>query len=426
MTLIQEWIWWRLTIRIVAVCCVSARGVAWAEDWAQFRGPGGHGRSAARGLPLAWSREDNLVWTATLPGAGASSPIVAGERIFLTCYSGYAVPREERGDIEQLARHLICLDRKTGRMLWSQQVETRLPEPEKIRDHGYAANTPVADGDRVYGFFGKSGVVAFDHTGRKLWHADVGDGTNGWGTAASPVLFGNLVIVNASVECESLVALDRQTGKEVWRAGGIRESWSTPLLVPVGGKTELVVPVFEKLLAFDPQSGEQLWSCDTDIRWYMVPGLVTHDAVVYCIGGRSGGALAVRAGGRADVTESHRVWTGRKGSNVSSPVYHDGHLYWANDSSGVAYCADAKTGEVVYETRLERAGQIYASPVLAGGKLYYLTRDGRTFVLAAKPEFELIGVNELRDGYSFDASPAIAGDHLFVRSDRTLYCIGQK
>jgi outer membrane protein assembly factor BamB len=395
-----------------------------AEDWAQFRGPGGHGRSAASG-PVAWSHDENIVWKAELPGAGASTPIVVGNRIFLTSYSGYAVPKEDAGDLDKLVRRLLCVDLKTGKLLWDKQVAARQPEPDRIRDHGYAANSVVADSQRVFAFFGKSGVFAFDHNGRQVWQADVGDGTNGWGTAASPVLFGNLVIVNASVESQSLVALDQKTGKQVWRARGIKESWSTPLLVPVGGKTELVVPMFEKILGFDPGTGEQLWSCDTEIRWYMVPSLVAHDGVVYCVGGRSGGALAVRAGGRGDVTDSHRLWTGRKGSNVSSPVYHDEHLYWAHEQTGVVYCAEAKSGDIVYEQRLERAGQIYASALLADDKVYYLTRDGRTFVVAAKPDYELIGVNELRDGFTFNASPVLAGDRLLVRSDRFLYCIGR-
>jgi hypothetical protein len=412
------------TLSMAVVLCGPTIGAARAEDWAQFRGPGGHGRSTTSG-PVAWSRDENIVWKAELPGAGASTPIVVGDRIFLTSYSGYAVPKEEPGDLDQLVRHLLCVDLKTGKLLWDKQVEARLPEPERIRDHGYAANSVVADPQRVFAFFGKSGVFAFDHSGRQLWRAEVGDGTNGWGTAASPVLFGNVVIVNASVESQSLVALDQKTGKEVWRAKGMRESWSTPLLIPVDDETELVVPVFEKILGFDPQTGKQLWSCNTDIRWYMVPSLVAHDGVVYCVGGRSGGALAVRAGGRGDVTDSHRLWTGRKGSNVSSPVYHDGHLYWAHEATGVVYCAEAKSGEIVYEQRLERAGQIYASALLADGKVYYLTRDGRTFVVAATPDYELVGVNELRDGFTFNASPAIAAGQLLIRSDRFLYCIGQ-
>jgi outer membrane protein assembly factor BamB len=276
-------------------------------------------------------------------------------------------------------------------------------------------------------FFGKSGVLAFDHDGRQLWHADVGSKTHGWGSAASPVLHNGLVIINAAVESESLVALDKATGKEAWRAGGIKESWNTPILVPVtGGRKELVMAIAGKVLGFDPDTGEQLWSCPTGIAWYMVPSLVFHEDVVYCIGGRTGGALAVRVGGRGDVSRSHRLWSLSKGSNVSSPIYHDGHLYWLHENLGILYCVDATSGKLVYEERLGNAGQFYSSPVLANGKLYAITRRGAGFVLAARAQFEQLARNELTDRSSFDASPAVDGNRLLVRSDKFLYCLEQK
>lgn len=397
-----------------------------AAGWPQFRGPGGLGVGTAANLPLTWSANKNIVWKTALPGPGTSSPVFLGDRIFLTCYTGYGVPGQPGGDLGQLKLHLLRLDR-AGTIVWNRDVAAKQPEQARIReDHGYASSTPAVDAERVYVFFGRSGVYAFSHDGRELWQADVGSGLNGWGSAASPVLVGDLVVINASVESQSLVALDRKTGKEVWRARGIRESWNTPLLVSVGGKTELVVAILGKVLGFDPATGTQLWSCATDISWYMVPSLVAHDGVIYCIGGRSGGALAVRAGGRGDVTKTHRLWTGRKGSNVTSPVYHAGHLYWMNDNLGIAYCAEAATGRLLYEQRVERAGQVYASPVLAGDRLYYVARTGRTFVIAAKPEYELLAVNDLSDRSTFNASPAVADGRLYLRSDRFLYCIGSK
>ena len=153
---------------------------------------------------------------------------------------------------------------------------------------------------------------------------------------------------------------------------------------------------------------------------------MAQDGVVYCIGGRSGGSLAVRAGGRGDVTESHRIWIGRKGSNVSSPLLYEGHLYWMNDNQGTAFCAEAKTGEIVYEQRIEGADQIYASPVLSEGKLFYVSRTGRSFVVAAKPTYELLAKNAPLERSIFNASPAVADNRLFLRSDRYLYCLGQK
>ncbi len=396
-------------------------------DWPRFRGPTGVGVSDATDLPVKWSENENLVWKTALPGAGASSPIVFGEHIYLTSYTGYLVPGESGGSLNDLKRHLLCIGRDDGKVLWDQSVSAKLPEKDRIRDHGYAANTPVADAERVYAFFGKSGVFAYDHQGKQLWNADVGSSTNGWGTAASPVLYKDLVIINASVESESLVALDRRTGAEKWRARGIKEAWNTPLVVRTkAGDDELVVATHGKVLAFEPTTGKELWSCKTNITWYMVPCPVAADGVVYILGGRSGiASLAVRAGGRGDVTSTHRLWTSNKGSNVTSPVYLNGRLYWAHEKLGIAYCAQADTGKLLYEKRLDRAGQVYASTLLANGRLYYLSRSGRMFVVAAKPEFELLSTNELRDGSVFNASPAVTGKRILLRSDKFLYCIGK-
>jgi outer membrane protein assembly factor BamB len=412
------------SLMFLAICWPAACS---GQDWPRFRGPGGMGISAATDLPVEWGPSHGLVWKTALPGAGASSPITFGDRIFLTCYTGFFVPGESGGSPEQLQRHLIALRLDDGQVVWEKAVAARLPEEERVRDHGFAANSVAVDADRVYAFFGKTGVFAFDHEGHQLWQTDVGSQTSGWGTAASPVLYKDLVLINASVESESLVALDRATGAEKWRAGGIREAWNTPLVVTAAsGREELIVPVQGSVLAFDPDSGEPLWSCKTDIGWYMVPSVVAADGVIYCLGGRSGtAALAIRAGGRGDVTQTHRLWTSVKGSNVSSPVYLDGHLYWAHESREIAYCVKGATGEVVYERRLDRAGQFYASALLADGRLYYVNRDGKTFVLAAKPQFEQLAVNDLSDRSVFNASPAVVGNRLLLRSDKYLYCVGK-
>jgi outer membrane protein assembly factor BamB len=406
---------------------VPASSRAASGDWSRFRGPSGDGVSVSEKLPTEWSLERNVAWKAPLPGPGASSPVVWGDRIFLTCFTGYANPQEPGGSLENLKRHVMAFEASNGNLLWDRAIPANLPEEASIRDHGYAANTPAVDAERVYVFLGKSGVHAFDHEGNAVWDADVGNNTSGWGTSASPLLYKDLVIINASVESESLVALDRKTGEEKWRAGGIQEAWDTPLIVTSeSGRDELVIAIRGKILAFDPNRGTSLWSCDTEITWYMVPTPVAADGVVYVLGGRSGiASLAVKAGGSGDVTRSHRLWTSNKGSNVSSPVYRDGHLYWMNDQRGVAYCAKADTGEVVYEQRLDRAGQVYASALLAGGKVYYLTRDGVTYVLAAEPKFEQLAVNQLRDGTQFNGSPAVFENQLLIRSDKFLYRLGE-
>ncbi len=423
------------TLVTLVLCCglvtlslayAPLREVSPTSDWPCFRGPTGMGTSNAKGLPESWSQTENLAWKVQLPGPGASSPVVFGDRIYITCYTGFFVPGDE-GSKENLKRHLIALDRQTGKTIWNKAIAAKLPEEDKIRDHGFAASTPAVDADRIYTFFGKTGVIAFDHSGKQLWEADVGSQTHGWGSAASPVLWKDMVFINASVESDSLVALDRKTGKEKWRAKGIKEAWNTPLVVTAeSGRQELVVATAGNVMAFAPDTGKPLWTCKTDIGWYMVPSVVADKGIVYCLGGRSGVAgLAVKAGGEGDVTGTHRLWTSLKGSNVSSPVYLNGYLYWMHDSRGVAMCAKADTGDLVYEKTLNRADQSYSSALLANGKIYYLTRSGRTFVIAAKPEFEQLAANDLGDRSVFNGSPTPDGSRILIRSDKFLYCVGK-
>ncbi len=401
-------------------------GTAADGDWPQFRGPSGQGKTAA-GLPLRWSKNQGVLWRVKLPGAGSSSPIVYQGRIYLVCYSGYAVPGQRGGRLQDLRRHLLALDARDGSLLWQKTVPARMPEQPHVRDHGYAANTPAADELGVYAFFGKSGVYAYDHQGRLRWKADVGSGTHGWGSGTSLVLAGELVLVNASVESGSLVALDRRTGRRRWQVRSVRESWNTPVVISApSGRREVVLAVRGQVLAFDPASGNRLWQCRSNITWYIVPSVVEEGGIVFSLGGRSGvAAVAVRSGGQGDVTSSHRLWTSRKGSNVSSPVVHQGRLYWVHDQLGIAYCAEARSGRIVYEKRLPRAGQVYASALLAGDHLYYLNRRGTTYVVKVGPRFELVAQNDLGDGTRFDATPAVLGDKLLIRSQTTLYCIGR-
>ena len=419
---------WKRPIAVILLVVSGLSGLQLAaSEWSRFRGPDGQGVSQAIGLPTRWSPSDNLTWKIDLPGPGASSPIVFGQHIYITCYSGFFVPGQAGGTQQDLKRHLLCLHRNDGRTIWEKIIPARLPEEDSIRDHGFAANTPAADTDRVYCFFGKSGVIAFDHQGNQLWQTDVGERTHNWGTSASPVLYEDLVFINASVESGSLIALEKTTGKVRWKADGIDEAWNTPVVVKnVAGSPELIIATRGSIRSFEPSSGSLLWICDTDISWYMVPSVVAEEGVVYCLGGRSGIASpAVRTGGRGNVTQTHRLWTSFKGSNVASPVVDQGHLYWMNEKLGIAYCADLKTGDLVYEQRLSRAGQVYASALPADGRIYYLTREGKTFVVAAKPTFEQIAINDLNDGSLFNGSIAVAGSRLLVRSDKSLYCIGE-
>jgi hypothetical protein len=414
----------RLLAPLSLALLLAATGTA--HDWPAFRGPDGTGASPAT-VPLTWSATQNVAWKTDLPGAGTSTPVVVGGRVFVTCYSGYNVPGRPRGEQGSLKLHVVCLDRGSGKILWTRDVAPKLPEQDNIRDgHGYASSTPAADAARLYTFFGKSGVVAFDHGGTELWRADVGSGLNGWGSGASVVLAGGKVVVNASVESESLVALDPATGKEAWRLRGVKEAWNTPVVATHAGRTELVLAAFGKLMGVDPAAGRELWRCATDIPWYMVPSPVVHDGVAYALGGRPGGGLAVKLGGSGDVTRTHRLWTSKKGANVPSPVYHDGHLYWMHDNTGLAFCADAKTGRVVYEERVGRGDGVYGSPVLAGGRIYYPGRSGTTYVVAARPAFELLASNSFGERGDYLSSPAVAGNQLFLRTNRFVCCIGGK
>lgn len=417
---------------LLVACLCAVPTLVQAEDWTRFRGPEGLAISDVQGLPAEWSMEKNLKWRTELPGPGTSSPIVVGDKIFLTSYTGYGVSEDEPGDQDELKRHVVCLSKADGKILWTKTYDAS-PGESKYQGngarHGYSSSTATSDGELVYIFFGKEGVYAFDMDGTEVWQTSVGTKTAGWGSSNSPVLFGDLLIVNASIESGSIYALDKKTGKEVYQISGIRGSWNTPLLVPVGEATEMVISLPNKIVAYDPANGEELWTCEgIPDGGYVCPSVVAHDGVVYSIGGRKNTAIAVKAGGRGDVTDTHILWTLGKGSNVTSPVYYNGYLFWAHESRGAVYCVDCKTGELVYEERLTdpRPGLIYASAMAADGKVYYVSQHEGTYVLAAKPEFELLANNKFADDDSrSNASPVVMDTDLLLRSDKYLYCIGK-
>jgi outer membrane protein assembly factor BamB len=402
-----------------------------AADWTRFRGPDARGTSEETGVPTTWSESENVVWKTARPGFGASSPITLGDKVFLTCYSGYGFDADEPGEQADLQRHVVRINRADGAILWDRGTEAQLPETAYgglIRLHGYSSGTLTTDGQRVYAFFGRSGLFAYSLEGEPLWRANVGDGIHNWGSGTSPVLYKNLVIINASVESQSVVALDKVNGREVWRVPGIERSWSTPLVVDLpGGAQELVVSMENKALGLDPATGEKLWECAA-VEDYVVPAVIAHEGIVYIAGGRKPQTFAIRAGGRGDVTETHLLWESKESTKVPTPLYHDGYLYWI-DQRGVAACVDAKTGELVYEERLNISGRgdkIYASLVLVDGRLYGVTREDGTVVLAAGPEFKELARNDLGDPSIFNATPVpIDGGRLLIRSDRFLYCIGK-
>jgi outer membrane protein assembly factor BamB len=423
----------RITIVCVAVLSLacSLRSAS-AEEWTRFRGPNGSAVSSETGLPLTWSDADNVAWKAELPGPGSSSPIVCGDRVFVTCYSGYGVDRSRPGDPENLTRHLVCLNLADGKVLWQKPVPSKVAEDPyqgQLTEHGYASSTPVTDGERVFVFFGKSGVLAFDAQGKQLWQTNVGTGSAimGWGSGVSLVLHKNLVIVNANAESESIVALDKQSGRQLWKAEakGYSGSWSTPIVVEKpGGKHEVVVFMPGEVWALHPDDGGVLWYC-TGLQGAATTSLVANNGIIYATaGGPFGtGSAAIRAGGRNDVTASHVLWKQSMGSYVPSPVVADGHMYWVDDR-GTAVCLKADTGKQVYRQRLPGASGVYASPVVADGKLYAVTRRNGTFVLPARPEFTVLAHNRFAsDSTDFNASPAVSHKSVLLRSNRFLYCI---
>lgn len=410
----------RFVVTLALLAAVSAGGA----DWLQFRGPGGSGVAPDTGLPSTWSSKENIVWRTKLPGPGTSSPIVVGKRVYLTCYTGYGL-QEGRQGMENLMRHVLCVDRAKGDILWTKDFKPSLPESNYVggnnTQHGYSSSTPASDGRRLYVFFGKSGVYCLDLDGKEIWHAGVGDRAHDWGSSNSPVLYKDLLIINASIESNSLVALDKNTGNVVWRAKGINASWSTPVLVDVpGGASELVVNESAAVIGFDPASGKELWRVG-GFGGYVCPSVVAHKGVVYVVRSE---ALAIRAGGRGDVSDTHVLWRVNGSSLVPSPVYHDSRLCWPGS---VAMCLDAATGKEIYRGRIDAAGHYYASPLVADGKIYYVSCFGGTIVTGAGPKFEKLAHNKFADDNSrTNASPIAHDGCLLLRTDQYLYCIGKK
>ncbi len=418
---------------VLGVLLLNLRPV-WAADWLGFRGSNGNGISEETQLVTTWSEAENLAWKRALPGPGSSSPIVCGDRVFVTCYSGYGVDKRNPGEPKDLRRHLLCLNASDGVVVWEKTVDATLPEdPYRgyISEHGYASSTPVSDGQRVYVFFGKSGVFAFDFEGNQLWQRALGTESSNrrWGSAASPILHDDLLIVNASEERRALIALDKVTGQEVWKveADKTELSFATPVIAAIpDGRNELVLAVPSEVWAFEPRTGELNWYARTTLGGNISPTPVAHAGVLYVFGGfPSTEAVAIRAGGADDVTNTHIAWTSRDASYVPSPVVYEGNLYWVSDR-GRAFCAEAKTGKILFEEKLPLKGgkPVYASVVLADGKLYAVSRTGGAFVLAAKPQFEQLAHNRFAsDDSDFNASPAISDGRLFLRSNRFLYCV---
>jgi outer membrane protein assembly factor BamB len=405
---------------------LGALGLVSGADWPQFRGPSADGVSPEQGLPVTWGPDKNVVWKTHLPGPGISGPIVWKDRVFVTCYTGHGVGKPG-GDVKDLRRHLLCVDRADGKIRWQREAAPKLPEIKfnsYLREHGYVSSTPATDGERVYVFFGRTGVLAFDFDGNLQWQTEVGTSLNGWGSASSPVLYRDVVLVNASVESGALVALDRRSGKVKWRTKGVRDTWSTPVVVELpGGKHEVVLNTSGLLLGFDADTGERLWECEQPAAATPATTPVARNGIIYTMSALAAQsqAMAVRAGGRGDVTQTHILWKQKGGANLCSPVLYGDYLYWVNAQ---VWCVRADTGALVYQQRLYDSRNEYGSPVAADGKIYAFTHRNGTYVLAAGPRFEVLAHNELGDESKFGATAAVSNHQLFTRSNTYLYCLG--
>ncbi|HAD58491.1 MAG TPA: serine/threonine protein kinase [Planctomycetaceae bacterium] len=416
-------------MRICLILTALLSSVCSANDWPRFRGLDGNAAAPAANIPLTWSESENLLWKQPLPGHGSSSPAVFSDRIYLTAWSGYGLEPDEPGDRADLKLHVLCLDRDTGKVIWDRSMDAAADEQNvtrRIADHGFATGTPAVDAHGVYAYFGVSGLIAFSHDGEQLWHKQTGTKTAGFGTAASPITYRNLVIINASIESQTVFAFDHTTGKEAWKIEGIERSWTTPIVGrSESGRDELIISYRMQVRGFDPLQGKELWTCE-GIQDYVVPCVVTRSGIAWVIGGRKNQSMAIKLGGSGNVTESHRLWDTNVGANVTSPIIHEGRLYWASDR-GIANCLDASTGDVIYQSRLGSKGRVYASAVLANRHLFIPTRGDGVIVAPLSDEFKEVHRNTIEgDEGIYNATPAITGDRLLLRTHSHLYCIGSK
>lgn len=415
-----------------------APGASTAGDWERFRGENGQGISADP-VPLKWSATENMKWKVALPGAGSSSPVVAGGKVFVTCFSGVG---EGSTNTSGLVRRLICVDRENGDILWQREVPNTADEDPYggfLVEHGYASNTPVVYDGKVFAFFGKSGIHAFDLAGKPLWDKNLGTGSTRrrWGSAASPMVAEGVLVVSAAEESLTVFGLDPATGEERWKAeaASLEMAYGTPVVMGSGeaGRRDLVLAVPGELWGMNPATGKLRWYTSISSRGNISPSPVLGDGTVFVFGGYpSLRRSAVRVGGgKGELPEENTLWEDKDSSYVPTPVLVDGHLYFASDS-GYATCVDAETGETVFRERLDaqarggRGKPFYAGAVVADGKVIAVSRRGGTFVFEAKPEFELLAHNKIGgDDSQFHGTPAISDGQLFLRSDQALYCIGE-
>ncbi|MGL4464591.1 MAG: PQQ-binding-like beta-propeller repeat protein, partial [Planctomycetia bacterium] len=381
-----------------------------ADQWYRFRGPTGQGVIDAVDVPLKWSATEGVAWTTEIPGAGNASPVLWDDRLWTTAAT-------DGGKV----RSLICLDRRDGKKLWQVDRTVEKLERSVISKNGYASATPVVDGERVVAFFGNAGLVCTDLDGKFLWHADLGsfDGTHGPGV--SPVRYGDLVLLlqDQAPGPSVAAAVDVKTGEVRWRKDrGGAMGWCTPVVYATGGRDELLFTHNQRLYSLDPATGAEWWHADGPTN-EPVPSIVVGDGLFFCTSGRNGPTLAIAAGGKGDVTTTHRVWASpRGGPHVPSPVLVGGHLFLINDR-GILTCLSTTDGSTKEQRRLP--GKFTASPTAVGDKLLLTSEDGDTLVVTADPEMKILHTNRLEQ--TILASLAYSKGRLYFRTSTAVVCI---
>jgi outer membrane protein assembly factor BamB len=442
----------RLFLLTLVVSLSSAN--ADAQNWPSFRGPSASGTAEKQQLPDDWDagQSTNILWRADIPGLAHSSPIVWGDRIFVTTAVSEAGAKATKGlqdfsllstDKSPQSWRVYCLDRATGRVLWMRVAKEGPPRSRRHVNATYANSTPVTDGRYVVAFFGSEGLYCYDFDGKSIWSKDLGVLESGWdadpssdyGFGSSPIIHAGLVILQCDIRHGSFAAAFRVAdGSEAWRVSrDERSGWSTPVIVQAGSP-ELVLNGDGFVRGLDPLTGKELWRME-ESNGVKIPTPVSDGGLVFIGGGSSSGSrrfYGVRAGMRGDITLAQDatasdavVWRNHANPHLVTPIIYDGLLYICTDN-GVLTVYDAKTGEQVYRQRVGStgAGAFGASPVAADGKVYFTSQDGDTFVLRAGKTYELVSTNHL--GELVMASPAIAGGALVFRTDRSVIAIGRK
>ena len=396
--------------------CLGQTANSAEGDWPQWRGPSSDGHTSETNVPVKWD-EKSIVWKTELPGNGQSSPVIAGDRIFLT--SALEAGRQ---------RVVFCVDRKSGKIVWQETVWTGTPEVTH-KMNGWASATCATDGKHVVAFFGKGGFHCFDVAGKKLWSKDLGKFDGPWGAGASPLIVGGLVIQNCDAQGEaSLVAMDLKSGGIVWqtpRQIPPRGGWSSPVLVDAGSHQELVLNGEEVVTGYDATSGKKLWTCKT-FSGRGEPTVTPGNGLLYVVNGKPGDFYALRPGGEGDITQTHMAWhTPRKsGRDQPSPIVVGNYVIVISmDGFGFGY--DATTGKELWKERL--GGTHVASPIAANGLVYFQDETGKTTVIKPGPKLEVVAENTLPASGKeiFRASLTPSRGQMFSRSDTVLYCLGK-